>query len=280
MGQAMLTYRGQDTFFHRGFHPLTKMVIFFVVVFIAGIWLDVRYLLPLLIIGLVIAFLAKVPKKWFLVMLTAIALTWWPTLRTTVAQANSAYFQVINQEWAATPIATIEVPFLGLGTLGLTYGSVYWLLGRITRFACVVTWAIDFIGTTPMSDITNTLYALKVPQPIVFVLQMTYKFIPYMASVLNQISDAQKLRGWNLRTLNPVKLFRRSVPLANPLIRRTAVIVEQVTIATQIRGFGSGKVTPLIDLDLPVRDRIFITLAIIWFIGAMAATVFFSAGQL
>jgi energy-coupling factor transporter transmembrane protein EcfT len=157
---------------------------------------------------------------------------------------------------------------------------LYWLLGRITRFATVVTWAILFIGTTPMSDITNTLYALKVPQPIVFVLTMTYKFIPYMASVLNQISDAQKLRGWNLRTLNPVKLFRRSVPLANPLIRRTAVIVEQVTIATQIRGFGSGKVTPLIDLNLPVRDRIFITMALVWFVACLAATVFFSAGQL
>jgi len=280
MSQAMLTYRGQGTFFHKGLHPLTKMVIFFVVVFMAGVWMDIRYLLPLLFIGLLVAFLAKVPKKWFLVMLTAILLTWWPTLRSTVAQANSAYFQVLNTEWAGTSIATIDVPFLGLGTLGLTYGSVYWLLGRVTRFACVVTWAIAFIGTTPMSDITNTLYALKVPQQIVFVLQMTYKFIPYMASVLNQISDAQKLRGWNLRTLNLVKLFRRSLPLANPLIRRTAVIVEQVTISTQIRGFGSGKVTPLVDLDLPARDRILITTAILWFIASLAVTVIFKAGQL
>ena len=276
----MLTYHGQDTFFHRGLHPLTKMIIFFVIVFMAGIWLDIRYLLPLLFLGLILAFLSKVPKKWFLVMLTAILLTWWPTIRSTVAQANSAYFQVLDPEWAGTSIATINIPFLGLGRLGLTYGSLYWLLGRVSRFATVVTWAIVFIGTTPMSDITNTLYALKVPQPIVFVLQMTYKFIPYMASVLNQISDAQKLRGWNLRTLNLVKLFRRSLPLANPLIRRTAVIVEQVTIATQIRGFGSGKVTPLVDLDLPRRDRILIYIAIAWFVVALASTILFKAGQL
>jgi energy-coupling factor transport system permease protein len=280
MAQSMLAYRGEETFFQTRIHPLTKMIIFFTVVFLTGIWLDVRYLLPFLIIGLVLAFAAKVPKRWFLVMLTAIGLTWWPTLRSTVAQANAAYYQVLDPAWAATPIATLDIPFLGLGTVGLTYGSTYWMLGRVTRFATVVTWALLFVGTTPMSDITNTLYALKVPQPVVFVLQMTYKFIPYMSSVLNQIMDAQKLRGWNLRTINLVKLFKRSVPLANPLIRRTAVIVEQVTIATQIRGFGSGKVTPLIDLDLPRVDRIVIAFFLLFFVIALLASFIFKIGQL
>ena len=276
----MLGYRGPQTFFQSRIHPLTKMIVFFTVVFLAGIWLDVRYLLPLLITGLILAFFAKVPKRWFLVMLTAIALTWWPTLRTTIAQANGAYYQVLDPAWAATPIATFNVKFLGLGTLGLTYGSTAWMLGRVTRFATVVTWALLLIGTTPMSDITNTLYALNVPQPVVFVLQMTYKFIPYMASVLNQITSAQRLRGWNLRTINPVKLFKRSVPLANPLIRRTAVIVEDVTIATQMRGFGSGKVTALIDLHLPLMDKIIIAVFVIFFVVALVASFALNAGQL
>ena len=37
-----------------------------------------------------------------------------------------------------------------------------------------------------------------------------------MFSVISQISDAQRLRGWNLRTWNPVKIIKRSLPIANP----------------------------------------------------------------
>lgn len=276
----MMGYQEKETFIHGGLHTLTKMTVFLAVTFLAGLWLDVRYLTPMFLIGLALNYVAKTPKKWFLVMLTALALTLLPTLRSTVGQANPEYFKVLDPEWAATSIATINTRIFGLGTLGLTYGSVYWLAGRIMRFATVVTWALLFISTTPMFDIANTLYALKVPQPVVFVLQMTYRFIPYMATVMNQIQDAQKLRGWNLRTWNIVKLFRRSIPLANPIIRRAAVVVDQVTIATQIRGFGSGQITPLQDLTLRFRDKIVIGFTVLFFIASILALFFLRAGQI
>ncbi len=276
----LMGYQEKDTFFHGGLHTLTKMTVFLTVTFLAGLWLDVRFLAPLFLVGLAFNYVAKTPKKWFLVMLTALALTMLPTLRSTVGQADPEYYKVLDQAWAATSIATINTRILGLGTLGFTYGSVMWLAGRVLRFATVVTWALLFISTTPMFDIANTLYALKVPQPIVFVLQMTYRFIPYMVTVISQIQDAQKLRGWNLRTWNPVKLFRRSIPLANPIIRRAAVVVDQVTIATQIRGFGSGQITPLQDLTLRLRDKIVITITLLLFVGSLLALIFFSAGMI
>jgi len=276
----MMAYREEETFLHSGLHTLTKMTVFLTVTFLAGLWLDVRYLAPVFLIGLALNYVAKTPKKWFLVMLTALALTLLPTLRSTVGQANPEYYKVLDPEWAATSIATINTRILGLGTLGFTYGSMMWLAGRIMRFATVVTWALLFISTTPMFDIANTLYALKVPQPIVFVLQMTYRFIPYMATVMSQIQDAQKLRGWNLRTWNIAKLFRRSIPLANPIIRRAAVVVDQVTIATQIRGFGSGQITPLQDLTLRWRDKIIIAFTIIFFFVSIFALIFLRAGQI
>jgi energy-coupling factor transporter transmembrane protein EcfT len=99
-----------------------------------------------------------------------------------------------------------------------------------------------------------------------------------MATTINQIQDAQKLRGWNLKTANIVKLFKRSVPLANPLMRRTAVIVEQVTTATQIRGFGSGAVTPLRDLTLSNMDKVIIVVTSIGFVSAVLALIFFKVG--
>lgn len=276
----MMGYQEKGTFFHGGLHTLTKMVVFLTVTILAGLWLDARYLAPLLLLGLAFNYVAKTPKKWFLVMLTALALTMLPTLRSTVGQADPEYYKVLDPVWAATNVATINTRILGLGTLGFTYGSLMWLAGRLLRFATVVTWALLFISTTPMFDIANTLYALKVPQPIVFVLQMTYRFIPYMATVMNQIQDAQKLRGWNLRTWNIAKLFRRSIPLANPIIRRAAMVVDQVTIATQIRGFGSGQITPLQDLTLQLRDKIIIILTLLFFATSILALIFFRAGMI
>jgi energy-coupling factor transporter transmembrane protein EcfT len=274
----VFAFREGATFLHKRLHPLTKMIVFFLVVFIAGLWLDVRYIAPLLIIGFILAAIAKVPAKLFLFIVAALALTWFPTLRSTVAQSRPEYFKVLDPTWASTGILTINVPFLGLDRLGLTYGSLYWLAGRICRFAGVVTWAIVLLYTTSISDITSTLYSLKVPTPIVFVIQITYKFIPYMATTINQIQDAQKLRGWNLKTANIVKLFKRSVPLANPLMRRTAVIVEQVTTATQIRGFGSGVVTPLRDLTLSSLDKAIIAITSIGFVAAVIGLIFFKVG--
>jgi len=276
--EGIFTYREGKGFLYARLHPLTKMVAFLSIVIVAGLWLDVRFLTPLLLLGFILGAFARVPPRYYLFVLFAILLTWYPTLRSTVAQARPEYFKVLDPHWASTGILTIRTKFLGLDTLGLTYGSVYWLAGRIVRFATVVVWGIVFLYTTSISEIANTLYALKVPTPIVFVIQITYKFIPYMASIINQIQSAQKLRGWNVRTINLVKLFRRSLPMANPLMRRTAVIVDQVTTATQIRGFGSGRVTPLRDLTLSWLDQFLIAVFILLPILAIFGLVFFKFG--
>jgi energy-coupling factor transporter transmembrane protein EcfT len=270
----------EESFLNTGLSPVTKFFVLLTVLIMAGIWLDVRYLLPLLVLGLILAIVAKVPKGLFIVMITALLLTWYPTLRTTVTQANPDYYQVLDKAWAATPVATVNVKLMNLGNVGLTYGTLYWLAGRIVRYLTVVTWAVFFIVTTPMSEIANTMYALEVPYQIVFVFQMTYKFIPYMSSVINQISDAQKLRAWNMRTINPKKLLQRAIPIANPMIRRTAMIVDQVTIATQIRGFGSGTPTPMKEISLKSYDKVIMVIFGAAFLVAVVGTIAFRWGAL
>ncbi len=270
----------EKTFFNSKLSPVTKFFALVTVLILSGIWLDVRFLAPLFLMGLAMAILGKAPKTWFILMATALLLTWYPTLRTTITQANPEYYKVLDKVWAATPVATVTVKFLNLGEVGLTYGTLYWLAGRIIRYLTVVLWAIFFMVTTPMSEIANTMYALKVPYQIVFVFQMTYKFIPYMSSVINQISDAQKLRAWNLRTINPKKLLQRAIPIANPMIRRTAMIVDQVTIATQIRGFGSGTPTPMKEISFKSYDRIIMAVFSVGFIVCVIGTFFFRWGAL
>jgi energy-coupling factor transporter transmembrane protein EcfT len=163
--ENVFAYQEGTTFLHRRLHPLTKMIIFLVVMILSGLWLDVRYLAPLLLLGFIMAYISKTPARYFVIIVVALGLTWFPTVRSTIAQARPEYFKVLDPQWASTPILVVNVPFLGLDTLGLTYGSLYWLAGRIFRFATVVTWAIVFLYTTSINEIANTLYVLKVPYP-------------------------------------------------------------------------------------------------------------------
>jgi energy-coupling factor transporter transmembrane protein EcfT len=270
----------EKTFFHTGLQPLSKFSMVIAALIVSGLWLDFRFLAPLFIIGLTLSILGKAPKAWYILMVTAILLTWYPTLRTTVAQANPEYFKVLDPTWASTSVATIEVNFLNLGTMGLTYGTLFWLAGRIVRFATVMTWAIFFVSTTPMNQIANTMYALKIPYQIVFVLQMTYKFIPQMSTIISQISEAQRLRGWSMKTINPKKLVQRALPIANPMIRRTAMIVEQVTTATQIRGFGTGRPTPIRDLEMKIIDWVIVVVSILFLVISIFGVIAFNWGAL
>ena len=74
-------------------------------------------------------------------------------------------------------------------------------------------------------------------------------------------------RGWH-----------RPLTYANPLIRRTAIIIDQVTTATQIRGFGSAQVTAMTDLHLAPLDRITIVVFIAGFVAAVLGVIFFKFG--
>ena len=58
------------------------------------------------------------------------------------------------------------------------------------------------------------------------------------------------------------------------------MIVEQVTIATQIRGFGSGKVTPMNDLNLSMRDKAIMIFAVVGLGFAIVAMAIWKAGMI
>jgi len=64
------------------------------------------------------------------------------------------------------------------------------------------------------------------------------------------------------------------------MIRRTAMIVEQVTTATQIRGFGSGRPTPIHDLEIRPIDWIIMVISGLFLVTSMVGVVLFKWGAL
>jgi energy-coupling factor transporter transmembrane protein EcfT len=271
-----LEYEKRDTFLHNELHPLTKMIVMFTVVLLGGIWWDPRYMVILLVGAFIVIYISKVPLRWFKIIIAAMIFAIYPMMVTAIGQTNPEIFKVLDRQWASTEILTVTVPVAG--KIGLTYGSLVWFLTAQLRFFVITGWVFVFIYTTSVSDLANTLMALRVPQPIVFVISITYKFIPYISRVIEHILDAQRLRGWTGGGRNPVRIAQQAVPLARPLLRRIAVMTDEVTISSQMRAFGSGMATPTREIRLRGIDWVVLAATVGGFALAVYLMIFYNVG--
>lgn len=266
-----LEYESRDTFLHRGLHPFTKMMAVVSIMAVSGLWWDPRYLAVLVVPLLAFIYISKIPVRWFRIVLLAVVTALYPVSVTALGQTNPGIYKVLDPVWATTPLLVTTLPVFG--TIGLTPGGLMWLLGVEIRTVLMASYAFIFIYTTSMAQVSDTLLSLKVPNPVVFVIAIVYRLIPDLSRVVENILSAQRLRGWKLMHWNPVKMIRRAVPLMNPLMRRVAIMVEQITLATQVRGFGAGKPTPTQGINLKLLDYAVLAVAAALFIGAVVGII-------
>jgi energy-coupling factor transporter transmembrane protein EcfT len=238
---------------------------------VTGLWWDPRYLAFLLPPLLLFIYLSKIPLRWFWVVLLAVVTGLYPVAVTALGQTDPGIYKVLDPAWASTPLLVTTLPIFG--TVGLTPGGLMWLLAVEIRTILMASYAFVFIYTTSMAEVTDTLLALKVPNPVVFVIAIVYRLIPDLSRVVENILSAQRLRGWKLMHWNPVKMIQRAVPLMNPLMRRVAIMVEQITLATQVRGFGAGKPTPTQEIRLKAADYVVVLFGAVLFIGAIVGII-------
>jgi energy-coupling factor transporter transmembrane protein EcfT len=271
-----LEYESRDTFLHRGLHPFTKLIAVVSLMGVSSLWWDPRYLIGLVLPLVILIYISKIPLRWFGIVLLAVVTGLYPVGVTALGQTDPGIYKVLDPQWATTPLLVTTLPIAG--RVGVTPGGLMWLAAVEIRTILMASFAFVFIYTTSMAHVTDTLLALKVPNPVVFVIAIVYRLIPDLSRVVENILSAQRLRGWKLMHWNPIKMIRRAVPLMNPLMRRVAIMVEQITLATQIRGFGAGRPTPTQDIRLESIDYLVLFLTVGFFVGALAAMIGWKLG--
>jgi energy-coupling factor transporter transmembrane protein EcfT len=273
-----LEYESRDTYLHRKIHPLAKMAILLSILIVSGFWWDPRYLLGLALPLVVLIYVSKIPLTWFRVVLLAMVTAAYPVTLAALGQTDPGIYKVLDPQWATTPILVYDFPIAG--RLGITPGGMLWMAAVEIRTMLMASYMFVFIYTTSMAQVTDTLLALKVPNPVVFVIAIVYRLIPDLSRVVENILSAQRLRGWKLAHWNPVKMIRRAVPLMNPLMRRVAIMVEQITLATQVRGFGAGRPTPTQEIRLKAIDYVIIAVGVLLLTFAMVGMFAWKLGQI
>ena len=225
---------------HRA-NPLVKIVLLGTLLILSGFYWDLRYLAVLGVIGLAMVKIARVPLSWFKV-LSGILIAFIPvTLIGVFGQTNSSLFKVYPQSLVSISLGTVS--FGPLGTYGITMGGILWGVASDLRIGILLLFTYTFIYTTSFNDILGLLGNTRFPKEILFVMMVAYRFVPEMIRQMSTITTALRLRGWELRSRNPVVIVERTVPLIKSLLGLTMVTIDEVTLATRIRVFGNEKIT-------------------------------------
>lgn len=260
---VIFEYVPRGTFVHR-LHPLTKVIL--VISLFAAISLvwDPRYLALYMIIAMALYLTSRTPKKWLLIAVPFGAYRFIEAGILGITQPVEV-FKYLPPEMAS------QILF-SFGPVTFSFGGFLWALAYIFRIFIGMAITFMFIYSTSINDLIKSLRNLHIPMKISFVVVAALRFVPELFREITMTSSAQSLRGWKLKTKNPVKMVKMATPIAGPLTRRVVGYVDRISLTTQVRAFGGGGIKYREKLGFRWADWIVSSLAI--FLAAF--TVYFT----
>lgn len=237
MSSELIGYRPLNTFFHR-LDPRVKFAIFFSLTLPAVSWNDPIYLSVLLFAIIAISTLAK----------NSLKSTGKIVLFLTPALLFLLFYNLFFYE--GSTIASR--PGWDLHYLGYLIPYKFWVCpcGHVSLESLVYAWgAMDritiialsgrfLLSVTSPADLTATMTKLRVPHEITTAINVAFGFLPVTIQQLTGVMEAQRARGWELKTKNPVTALRKLVPATVPVIIRSLTRSEFLAAAISSRGYG------------------------------------------
>ena len=237
-------YARRDSFYHNSLQPLTKLLITGALTLFCLTWMDLRLSVFVFMISTGLSILAKVPKDWYKPAVFTMIVAQPMLILTGPTLVSEEYFKVYPPEWTQIEFLQITPPdFPIFGYTAFTSGIVLWIISRTLYIPILMfTWNAFTYSTSP-SDMLQTLRTLRLPYSLIFTGMATYRFLPLMVRKVSLIIDAQKLRGFTLKSRNPITVLKKYYPITYPLTNFLIDQVDDVAISTKSRAFGAGSVT-------------------------------------
>lgn len=146
-----------------------------------------------------------------------------------------------------------RLPLLGtpISAESVTYAAAQYL-----RFIPMAAIGFPIAFAMAPNDIGPAFARLGIPYKFAYGLDLTFRFIPSLASDLQTTIDAQRIRGyeWERRGRTPIGKLTRTVPLLTPVTINAIVGAEDTIDAMDLRGFGTGRRTWLRQLAFDRTD--------------------------
>lgn len=153
------------------------------------------------------------------------------------------------------------LPLLGtpISAEALSYGATQYM-----RFFTFATLGFTMAYAIAPSEMGVSFARLKIPEKFAYAIDLTFRFMPSLASDLQATMDAQRVRGyeWDKGKGGPIKRLRRTIPLVVPLTMNAIVNAEDTIDAMDLRAFGTGKRTWFQELIYDRTDRLILALVV------------------
>jgi len=269
---VLFEYEYRDTFMHK-MNPLTKMIIITCLSLLSVVYWDIKFILPITFLSLLIAWKAKVPLSWIKLLVILWVFSVWIRLTQSIFMVNPEYFKVLPPEIVTKTIIEITPEdFPIIGRTAITYGSLYYLMAIIAKAPVAWTLGLTFVYTTPLSDILEILRSLRIPTKFIFIVMSAWRFLPIMIRNIENVSKAQRLRGWKVKTRNPRELIKQVLPFTKPFARQFVEAIDMISISVEARAFGTGKFSPFKRLKYSTYDKVLIVILplltiILWYLA-------------
>jgi energy-coupling factor transport system permease protein len=158
--------------------------------------------------------------------------------------------------------------------------GVFFGVSICLKILAVVTIVPVLTMTTTMPMLLAALAKLRLPYKVIFTLGMAFRLTPLVSQTYRDITEAQQLRGHDLKRMGYFKrLIRGYLPLFIPLILTLLRRSGDLDIAIESRGFGGPfERSYLVEIGMTWRDWVFIAVFLVAF-GAVVYLAFFGGGM-
>jgi energy-coupling factor transport system permease protein len=162
--------------------------------------------------------------------------------------------------------ATLHIYFrLPLLNTPISAEMVSYATVQLLRFGSMAAMGFPIAFAMAPGDIGPTFARLRVPYKFAYAMDLTFRFLPSLASDMQTTMDAQRIRGyeWDRTRGGPIGRLRKLGPLLVPVTINAIVGAEDTIDAMDLRGFGTGRRTWLRQLVYGRTDWVVLAGAVI-----------------
>ncbi|MFI6292420.1 energy-coupling factor transporter transmembrane component T family protein [Nonomuraea sp. NPDC050790] len=174
------------------------------------------------------------------------------TLMTLTVLVNSVFTDALQIEATRQAPPLFDMPITGnpVSVATLSYSTTLLL-----RFVAMAMVGFPVAFCIAPGDLGVSFARLRVSQRLAYGVDLTFRFLPSTAATMQQIIDAQRVRGYtHPRTNNPIKRLISLKPVVIPLTVNSLIDAEDTSNAMDLRGFGAKHRTWMRELTFDRAD--------------------------
>lgn len=209
---------------------ITKFALFLAWVTVVLTTFDLRLIVTLLVTGLALLKMTRVPFHVYRPLLIGTA---------SVLMLNALFMFLLAPQQGSEYLGS-HTPLLDLpGGYALTQETLFYLLTVTLKYFSMFPIALVFVFTTHPTEFAASLNRLGVPYKIAYAVSLTLRYLPEVKTDFINIMHAQQARGVDLSTNAPLLTRMSNVAkILGPLIFSSLDRADDISNAMTLRGFG------------------------------------------